>query len=138
MKRFFVILLALLSTILLFACAKGNTGSYTVDYGSSDVYTKQDMDLAIKKITDEFSDWEGCVLYSVKYMGDDVCEENLEYCNSLKDDAEFTQCMIFESSFRSPVNGGGAWEANHVYENWSWVIAREADGPWNLLTWGYG
>ena len=48
----------------------------------------------------------------------------------------FTQCIAFKSSFRSPKNGGGAWEANEEY-TWSWWLARCEGGEWKLMTWGY-
>ena len=57
---------------------------------------------------------------------------------SIKDSNKeaFTQCIAFESSFRSPKKGGGAWEANEEY-TWSWWLARSEGGEWNLMTWGY-
>ena len=48
----------------------------------------------------------------------------------------FTQCISFDSSFMSPKNGGGAWNANEEY-TWSWWLARSEGGTWKLMTWGY-
>ena len=64
---------------------------------------------------------------------------NIEWMNDLRteDNKEaFTQCIAFKSSFRSPKNGGGAWEANEEY-TWSWWLARCEGGEWKLMTWGY-
>ena len=52
------------------------------------------------------------------------------------DKEPFTQCIAFDSSFHSPENGGGAWEANEEY-TWSWWLARSEGGKWKLMTWGY-
>ena len=59
---------------------------------------------------------------------------DLESANDNKE--IFTQCIAFESSFRSPINGGGAWIANSEY-NWLWWLARSENGDWKLMTWGY-
>ena len=65
-------------------------------------------------------------------------EESAEDASvAAKDDPEvFTQCIAFDSSFRSPENGGGAWEANEEY-TWSWWLARSEGGKWKLMTRGY-
>ena len=49
---------------------------------------------------------------------------------------KFTQFIEFESSFRSPKNGGGAWQPNKEY-GWVWCLARSDNGKWKLMTWGY-
>lgn len=48
----------------------------------------------------------------------------------------FTQCIMFDSSFRSPKNGGGAREADFEY-SWSWWLDRSEGGKWKLMTLGY-
>ena len=113
-----------------------------IDYGSSSIYTKEDMDSAIKLIQDEFSTWKGCELHSISYAGDDECNEsNIAWMNELEkaNDAKetFTQCIVFKSSFHSPINGGDAWNADEEYTNWGWFLARTDNGKWKLMTWGY-
>ena len=66
-------------------------------------------------------------------------EDNIEWMNDLRTDDNkeiFTQCIAFNSSFRSPKKGGGAWNANEEY-TWSWWLARSQGGEWKLMTWGY-
>ena len=91
---------------------------------------------------DTFQTWEGCELHRVIYGTDEACNaENIAWMNDLKTDGDsvepFTQCMLLLSDFRSPKNGGGAWEANMEYKNWQWWLARTDDGAWELMTWGY-
>ena len=43
----------------------------------------------------------------------------------------------FLTDFHSPVEGGGAWEPDTEYTDYQWWLAREADGGWELLSWGY-
>lgn len=114
-----------------------------INYGSSSVYTTEDMMAAIGVITDKFvNTFDGCVLHSLSYMSDDICNDtqNIVWMNELEranDNKEvFTQCIAFKSSFHSPVNGGGAWVADEEY-TWSWWLARSDGGKWKLMTWGY-
>ena len=114
-----------------------------IDYGSSALYTEEEMNAAIEEIRREFDSWEGCELHSVAYAGDEYCnEENIAWMNELEaaNDAEetFTQCILFESSFHSPVDGGGAWYADQEYTGWQWWLARPEAGAWKLMTWGFG
>ena len=55
-------------------------------------------------------------------------------------DATFTQCIFFESSFHSPKKGedAGAWNPDEEYTGWQWCLARTEGGPWILMTNGYG
>ena len=73
-------------------------------------------------------------------MDDCTGADNVAWMNKLgvADGAKeiFTQCIVFESSFRSPEKGGGAWEAGKEY-TWSWYLARSEGGKWKLMTWGY-
>ena len=121
--------------------SKENLSGVKIDYGTSSIYSKKDMDAAIKIIMKEFEAFEGCELHSLSYTSDEECNtaENIAWMNQCKakDDPEvFTQCIAFDSSFRSPENGGGAWEANEEY-TWSWWLARSEGGKWKLMTWGY-
>ena len=72
---------------LLAACGGNSTDSeLTTDYGTSDLYTQEDMDAAIEQIRAEFDTWEGCELHSIRYAGDECMnEENLAWMNELKE-----------------------------------------------------
>ena len=128
--------------LLLVGYEKADRNSVKINYGESAIYTEEDMKEAIAKIIEQFNKFEGCKLYSLSYISDDKCnnEDNIKWMNDLEsanDNKEvFTQCIAFESNFRSPINGGGAWIANSEY-NWSWWLARSENGDWKLMTWGY-
>jgi len=108
----------------------------SISYGDSEVYSQEDRKAAVDLILDKFHSWEGCKLYSVYYTSDEFCHRELEYCNTLAPDGvEYTECIVYRTEFRSPIFGGGAWNANFRY-NWSWYLARIGNGPWELLTWG--
>ena len=124
-------------------CAGKPRAEVSIDYGSSSLYSKEDMDEAIERIQAEFGTWEGCELHSLTYGSDDECNaENVAWMNELEaaNDAkeQFSQCIMFKSDFRSPKNGGGAWNPDQEYTDWQWWLARSENGPWKLMTWGYG
>ena len=108
-----------------------------IDYKTSELYSKEDMDAAITEIMKEFDSWEGCEMHEISYTDDQMCKDNLSYVGELDTDKEFEDCIVFTSSFHSPKEGGGAWEADYEYEGWQWYLAREKGGSWELLTWGY-
>ena len=142
MKRTIAIVLCLVLMFSVVGCGNSTTENVKIDYGTSAIYTEEDMKDAIEKIKENFKSMEGCELHNLSYSSDDVCtdEENIAWMNDLEranDNSQvFTQCIMFDSSFRSPKKGGGAWEPNEEY-TWSWWLARSEGGEWKLMTWGY-
>ncbi len=122
--------------------AAATTADYEVDYGTSELYTKDDIDAAIKVVMAEFGGWDGCTMKKIAFTSDEICTNNLEYANSLREDgaAEFGQAMVLTSDFHSPSAEkaeGTAWEPDTDYNDYTWTLARTDGGEWQLLTWGY-
>ena len=141
MKRTIAAVLCAAMLLLLAGCGKGNTSNVKIDYGTSSVYSQKEMDAAIGVIKKQFRSFAGCELLSLSYMSDEECNsaDNVKWMNELRTENQkeaFTQCIAFHSSFRSPKDGGGAWEADQEY-TWSWWLARSEGGQWKLMTWGY-
>ncbi len=114
----------------------------TISYGVSAIYSKEDMDSAIQLIKNEFDTWSGCELHSIAYSSDGECNaENIAWLNEQEqaNDAReiFTQCIMFKSSFHSPIEGGNGWDADCEYTDWQWWLARSDGGKWKLMDWGY-
>ena len=129
--------LAFILAVVLLVSPLSACGEPVVIHGDSEIYSKRDIDKAADEVMDRFGSMRGCKMYSLTYAGDEVSKGNIEYVNSLaKDGVEYDECLVFESVFRSPLRGGGAWEPNEIY-TWSWYLARTKDGRWDLLTWGY-
>ena len=142
MKKTTEIVVCGLLMLCLVGCENSTTNNVKIDYGTSAIYTKEDMDSAIDQIKETFKSFEGCELHSLSYSSDDVCldEEIIAWMNDLESANDnkqvFTQCIMFNSSFRSPEKGGGAWNPNEEY-TWSWWLARSEGGEWKLMTYGY-
>ncbi len=110
----------------------------TVDLGTSELFTEDELNEAIIKIKCDFASWQGCELHSMRYAGDECnTEENIEWLNSLNEDAEYEQIAEFLCDFHSPVEGGGAWEPNQEYKDYQWWLGRTADGGWDIVSTGY-
>ena len=114
----------------------------TVDYGTSELYTQEEMDTAITEFKKEFENWLGCELHSVKYAGDECnSEENIAWLNSLREGKNYTQVIEFITDFHSPTEEelleGTAWEADKEYTDYQWWLAREDGGAWELVSMGY-
>ncbi len=108
-----------------------------IDCGHSEIYTLEEREAAVNLVADKVRSFEGCKLFFVRYDGDAASQENLSYCNELAEEwVTYIDCIVITSYFRSPIFGGGAWNANHVYE-WSWYLARTAAGEWEIITYGY-
>ena len=120
-----------------------------IDYGSSELYSKKDMDAAIKVIKDEFGNWKGFELQRIYYSSDDECnEENIDWLNQIEkadDNKEaFTQCIMFYSDFHTPKRSYldqlidfSSFEEDEDYTAWQWWLARSEGGEWKIVTWGY-
>jgi len=110
-----------------------------IDYGTSTQFSQQDMDSAIKTIKNEFEAWDGCVLHSLTFYGDEAGNDYLEEYNTWGNPT-YKECIVFNSTFHSPVTckTGTAWEENSEYE-WQWYLMRDnSSDPWTLITWGEG
>ena len=133
MKKKILIILSIIAAIVL-------TITFfppIIDCGDSEIYTKQERRAVADLIADKIRSFDGCRLYAVVYEGDAVSEQNLEYCNELaKEGKVYVESIVFKSYFRSPIFGGGPWNANDIY-SWSWYLARTDDGDWETLTYGY-
>ena len=61
-------------------CGKGDISKVEIDYGTSSVYSKEEMDSAIEVIKKQFSSFKSCELHSLSCMSDEECNnaDNIE------------------------------------------------------------
>ena len=55
----------------LVGCGVKPVSDAKINYGSSSIYSEEDMNAAIELIKEEFSTWEGCELHDIFYSSDD-------------------------------------------------------------------
>ena len=146
MKKIMAAILSLAIVFLLNGCGKADKpadmSNVKIDYGTSSVYSKEDMDDAIDAIKEHFSQLDGCVLHSLSYTSDEECnnDEKIAWLNEIENSNDneeaFTQCIAFNSSFHSPLKGDASWNLDEEY-TWSWWLGRSDGGKWKLVDWGY-
>ena len=109
-----------------------------VDLGTSQLYTQAELDEAAIQVKCKFASFAGCELHSLRYAGDECnSEENIQWANTLDEGKDYIQVARFLTDFHSPAEGAGAWDPDTEYKDYTWTLARSAEGGWQLLDWGY-
>ena len=108
-----------------------------IDIGGSSLYTEDELYDAMLAVKCSFAAWPGCELHSIRYAGDEAnSEENLEWLNSLKENAGFTEACKFFMDFNSGTEMP-AMNPDTEYTDYQWWLARPADGDFEIVSWGY-
>lgn len=117
--------------------AKG--GDVTIDYGTSEIYTEDELKDAVIQIKCKFAFWDGCELKNIRYAGDEaVTDENLARMNKISPDSKFTQVVEFLMDFKTSKDiKDTTLVADREYNDYQWWLARTADGGWEVVTFGY-
>lgn len=115
-----------------------NETDVEIDYGTSEIFTPEELAEAAIQIKCTFAGWKGCELHSLRYAGDEADnDENLQWLNSLNEEAGYTHVAEFLTDFHSPVEAEGAWEPDQEYKDYQWWLGRTDDGVWEVVTSGY-
>lgn len=115
-----------------------NETDLDVDYGSSEIFTPEQLKEAAIQIKCTFAGWKGCELHSLRYAGDEADNaKNLEWLNSHDENAEYTHAAEFLTDFHSPVEASGAWNPDQEYKEYQWWLGLTEDGTWEVVDWGY-
>ncbi len=108
------------------------------DYGTSDLYSTEQLKEAAIQVKCEFAKFAGCELHNLRYAGDGCnTQENLDWLNSLDEKANYAQVVEILTDFHSPIEGGGAWEPDTEMVDWQWWLAREEGKGWQVVTFGH-
>ena len=111
-----------------------------IDYGTSALYSREELEEAAVQVMCRFASFAGCELHMLRYAGDECnTEENIRWMNEHDEGKGYVQVAEFLSDFHSPVSPGEdtAWEPDQEYTGYQWWLARTVDGGWQLLDWGY-
>ena len=72
MKKLISVILCVLLLFSLCACNGEKNVDVKVPFMESEIYSQEDISLAISTITEEFKkEWNGCTLTEIYYAGDD-------------------------------------------------------------------
>ena len=115
-----------------------NETEVALDYGNSELFSKEELDAVFTRIKCQFASWKGVELNALKYAGDECSsEENLAWLNSLEGGGKYTRAVEVLSSFHTPKEGYGTMEADHQYEDYQWWLVCDEDGDWDIVSFGY-
>ena len=110
-----------------------------MDYGISTLYSHAEMDhaaTAVKLYLGVKIGW--CKLLSVHYAGDESSCKALKSINTYDNpDNPYTDCIVFDSTFRAPPMGLGNLSPSEKV-SCPWIIARRGHGPWIIVHFGEG
>lgn len=109
----------------------------SIDLGSSDVHTQEDMELAAAAVRVDAESMRLYKLISLNYAGDEKSRIELDYINKYLNNGKepYIDCIAFDSVFIPPLGLGGAWDP-HIYY-WSWIVVKTQDGQWIVREKGY-
>ncbi len=117
--------------------APADSGNVDIDYGSSQLFTRDELEDAVGLIRDEFDNWDGCEMRSLTYAGDDNnTEDNKKWLGSMED-TEYDAVCEFTCDFITLPDAPIQWEPDEEYKDYQFWLGQKADGGWDLVTWGY-
>lgn len=113
-------------------------GEVSIDYGTSEIYTEEELKEAIIQIKCHFAFWGNVDLKSLRYAGDEiVTDEKLKWLNEINPDGEYTQAAKFLMAFHTPKEIGELiFNPDADYNNYHWWLARTAHSGWEIVTFG--
>ena len=114
---------------------KGNVKRAVTQPVSSEIYTEDEIESAIRTAKDYFHDhFGGCTLTEISYAGDERNAGEAE--NASKYGME--EIIVLISAFDVDGSGGdGSLNPNSHYEGWLWILGRRDGGGWAHLDHGY-
>jgi putative hemolysin len=114
--------------------------AYEIDYGTSDIYTQEDMEAAVAAIMNAFeNEWEvKCEMHKLAYAGDERSQQELPNVQ-LRSEAPYAQALVMLSDFHTPANPeeAMAFEPDYEYTDYNWILGRTEGGEWTVIDWGY-
>jgi len=109
----------------------GDTDSALIIEMESQMYTQADIVSATDVVMEYFrNEFEDCTMNEIRYAGDDRSAMESEYHKC--------EVIVLVSTFETGSYGGdGSFNADYTYENWSWMLARDENGNWEVINYGF-
>ena len=135
MKKLIPVILCILLLFSLCACNGEKIDDVKNSFMESEIYSQEDISLAISTITEEFKkEWNGCTLTEIYYAGDDVSAEYQDWAERYNADEVIVLLSSFDTD--SPAGNSGL-NSDFTYKNWNWILVRTAGGEWKHVDHGY-
>ena len=100
--------------------------------------TEDELKEAAVQVKCKFASFDGCMLQSLRYAGDECnTEENIKWLNSLDEGAEYTKVAEFLMDFHTPKENSGAFDADKDMKDYQWWLAQDSEGSWQVVSFGY-
>ena len=115
--------------------ASGN--KVKIDYGTSAIYSQDELKDAVIQVKCKFAAWDGCELKSITYAGDsEVNDENLKKLNKENPDGKYDKIAKFLMDFKTPKdNKNEDLQADKNYKDYEWWLAKTKEG-WEIISYG--
>lgn len=111
-----------------------------IDYGNSNLYSKEQLTELVKQIKCNFANegWCGCELKSIRYAGDEFnTKEEINRVSSGDSGKKYTSVAKFLVDFHTPKETLGAFETDFDYNDYSFWLACDSEGSWDIVDYGY-
>lgn len=95
-----------------------NTTDVTFDYGTSTVYTAEDIEAAALQVKCKFATFEGCELHSLRYAGDE------------NNGGEGK--IVFLMDFHTPAGYTGDFDADTEIKDYKWTLSKSEKDGWQI------
>ena len=117
-----------------------NGPEVNIDLGDSKDVSEEDLENAVVQVKCQFAYWDGFVLYSIRYAGDDaVADEKIAQLKEKNPKLDYSQTVEFLMDFRTPAdNKEESFESNNEYTDYQWYLAKNDKGGWEIVDSGYG
>ena len=124
-----------------------NQKTVEIDYGSSVLYTKDEMSPLIEQIVNVlmFRAKDGLEVYAIRFTSDEECSkyDELKMLNEQgraqtgNPKLTYKEYIKFETDMKEPDDWQKSSEPGMKHTGWGWWFAREEGGEWVLVGQGY-
>ena len=134
-RKFLSIFLLCAIMLSLSSCMHGVVSHVEISEYSSEVYSDEDIDAAMKVVMQAFDESsELWYLLELSYIGDDMMEDYQDYIEREEADDVIVLLSDFYISIfsMSPVMNTGS-----KYEGYNWILVRNEGEDWRIVDRGY-
>ncbi|MBR2041241.1 MAG: hypothetical protein IKL57_05450 [Oscillospiraceae bacterium] len=131
MKKIAAFFLAIIFIVCFSGCGIPFTAKKIID--ESEIYSERDIEKAMNAVYCEFAGFEGCVLLELEYDE----EYSKERADDWAENYGADEAIVLLSKFYVAAENGSLTPGK-TYSKWNWILVRNNNGPWKLMTWGYG